>query len=88
MELKVIELAIVLSEDGPHGRVETFDLVALPFIPRKDELILWNSKLYIVTNVMYVFDTNPADYNYDADPNKQSSVAHDICYKVWLKSAI
>jgi len=87
LELHVIELAIVLSEDGPNGRVETFELVALPFIPRKDELILWNSKLYIVTNVMYVFDTNPADYNYDAHPNKQSSVAHNICYKVWLKSA-
>ncbi|WP_151736482.1 hypothetical protein [Paenibacillus tengchongensis] len=85
--MKVIELAIVLSEDGPQGRVEACDLVALPFIPRKDELILWNGKLYVVTNVMYYFNTDPADYNYDASPLTQSSVAHDIAYKVWLKSA-
>lgn len=82
--MKIIELAIVLNE---NPRAEHSDLVALPFIPRTGELLLWNSKLYLVTNVMYSFDTNPADYNYDADPNKQSTVAHDICYKVFLKPA-
>lgn len=35
----------------------------------------------------HLTDTNPADYNYDARPDKQSSVAHDICYKVFLKPA-
>ncbi|WP_238653994.1 hypothetical protein [Paenibacillus piscarius] len=80
----VIELAVELNE---NPRMEHSELVGLPFIPRKDELILWNAKLYVVTNVMYSFDTDPADYNYDAHPDKQSSVAHDICYKAWLKSA-
>lgn len=84
--MKVIELAIVLSE-GPDGRSEHCDLVALPFVPRKEEMLLWNNKLYLVTNVLYAFETNPADYNFDADPNKQSTVAHDICYKVFLKPA-
>lgn len=80
----VIELAVEVSE---NPRTEHFELVSLPFIPRKDELILWNGKLYVVTNVMYYFNTDPADYNYDAHSEKQSSVAHDICYKVWLKPA-
>ncbi|NJJ38091.1 hypothetical protein [Paenibacillus apii] len=82
--MKVIELAIVLNEDP---RAEQSDLVALPFVPRVGEMLLWNYKSYIVTNVLYSFETNPADYNYDADSNKQSTVAHDICYKVFLKPA-
>lgn len=83
-ELKVIELAIVLNE-GEENRVEHSDLVALPFVPRIGEILLWNYKSYHVTNVIYTFNTNPTDYNYDANPTKQSIVAHDICYKVVLK---
>ncbi|MCM3132530.1 hypothetical protein M3629_07015 [Paenibacillus polysaccharolyticus] len=82
--MNIVELAIVLSDDP---RAEHADLVALPFVPRKDELILWNNKLYIVTNVLYAFDTDPANYNNDAHPEKQSLVALDICYKVLLKPA-
>ncbi|WP_150272901.1 hypothetical protein [Paenibacillus tepidiphilus] len=82
--MKVVELAIVLNE---NPRAEHADLVALPFIPRTGELLLWNSKLYLVTNVLYAFNTDPADYNYDADPNRQSTVAHDVCYKVFLEPA-
>ncbi len=80
----VIDLAVEVSE---NPRTEHTELVGLPFIPRKDELILWNGKLYVVTNVLYYFNTDPADYNFDAHPEKQSSVAHDISYKVCLKSA-
>ncbi|ASA24786.1 hypothetical protein [Paenibacillus donghaensis] len=82
--MKVIELAIVLN-DEEGNRIEHSDLVALPFVPRVGEMILWNYKSYLVTNVLYTFETNPADYNYDANPTKQSTVAHDICYKVYLK---
>ncbi|WP_267885601.1 hypothetical protein [Paenibacillus durus] len=39
--MKVIELAIVLNDkEGTYA--EQFDLVALPFVPRKGEMILWN----------------------------------------------
>jgi hypothetical protein len=82
--LKVIELAIVLN-DKEGTCAEQFDLVALPFVPRIGEMILWNNKLYHVTNVLYSFETNAYDYNFDANPSTQSSVAHDICYKVFLK---
>jgi hypothetical protein len=82
--LKVIELAIVLN-DEEGNRTEQSDLVALPFVPRIGEMLLWNYKSYTVANVLYSFETNPADYNFDAHPNKQSTVAHDICYKVFLK---
>ncbi|MDQ0046048.1 hypothetical protein [Paenibacillus polymyxa] len=82
--MKVIELAIVLNDkEGYYA--ENFDLVALPFVPRKGEMILWNNKLYRVLDVMYSFDTNPYDYNFDASPSTQSSVAHDVTYKVFLK---
>ncbi|MNP19205.1 hypothetical protein D3C76_1117220 [compost metagenome] len=81
--MKVIELAIVLN-DEEGNRTEQSDLVALPFVPRIGEMLLWNYKSYTVTNVLYSFETNPADYNFDANPNKQSTVAHDICYKVFL----
>ncbi|WP_234032874.1 hypothetical protein [Paenibacillus faecalis] len=80
----MIELAIVL-DDHEGNRAEQFDLVALPFVPRKGEMILWNHKLYHVLNVMYGFDTNPYDYNCDVNPDLQSSVAHNITYKVFLK---
>ena len=82
--MNVIELAIVLDDTGGN-RAEQFDLVALPFVPRKGEMILWNSKLYRVLDVMYGFDTNPYDYNFDASPSTQSSVAHNITYKAFLK---
>ncbi|MEK5234361.1 hypothetical protein NST99_01420 [Paenibacillus sp. FSL L8-0470] len=82
--MKVVELAVVLNDD-PGNRVEYFDLVALPFVPRVGEMLLWNYKSYLVTDVLYAFETNPADYNYDANPAKQSLVAHDVCYKVYLK---
>lgn len=83
--MNVVELAIVLHEEEGH-RTEQSELVALPFIPRVGEMILWNYASYTVTNVLYSFETNPADYNFDAHPNKQSTVAHDICYKVFLKA--
>ncbi|WP_043890819.1 hypothetical protein [Paenibacillus sp. Aloe-11] len=82
--MKVIELAIVL-DDKEGYYAEKFDLVALPFVPRKGEMILWNNKLYRVLDVMYSFETNEYDYNYDASPATQSSVAHDVTYKVFLK---
>ncbi|WP_334072333.1 hypothetical protein [Paenibacillus sp. A14] len=82
--MKVIELAIVL-DDKEGNYAEKFDLVALPFVPRKGEMILWNHKLYRVLDVMYGFDTNPYDYNFDAGPTTQSSVAHNVTYKVFLK---
>ncbi|MEJ3720919.1 hypothetical protein WGM54_23475 [Paenibacillus polymyxa] len=82
--MKVIELAIVLNDKEGYY-TEKFDLVALPFVPRKGEMILWNNKLYRVLDVMYSFETNEYDYNYDANPSIQSSVAHDVTYKVFLK---
>ena len=80
----VVELAIVIDGEEGH-RAEHSELVALPFIPRIGEFLLWNHTSYTVTNVMYSFETNPADYNFDAHPDKQSAVAHDVCYKVSLK---
>jgi hypothetical protein len=82
--LNVVELAIVLHEEEGH-RTEHSDLVALPFVPRIGEMILWNYNSYLVTNVLYAFKTDPADYNFDASPTTQSLVAHDISYKVFLK---
>ncbi|MNP63483.1 hypothetical protein D3C76_1588870 [compost metagenome] len=78
-------MPIELNNDPGH-RVEHSDLIALPFVPRVGEMILWNYKSYLVTNVLYAFKTDPADYNFDANPNTQSLVAHDVCYKVYLKS--
>ncbi|MCV9951746.1 hypothetical protein [Paenibacillus sp. BT-177] len=82
--MKVIELAIVLNDKEGYY-TEKFDLVALPFVPRKGEMVLWNNKLYRVLDVMYSFETTEYDYNYDANPSIQSSVAHDVTYKVFLK---
>ncbi|AZH28019.1 hypothetical protein [Paenibacillus sp. M-152] len=82
--MKVIELAIVLNDKEGYY-TEKFDLVALPFVPRKGEMILWNNKLYRVLDVMYSFETNEYDYNYNANPSIQSSLAHDVTYKVFLK---
>ncbi|MEC0167077.1 hypothetical protein [Paenibacillus graminis] len=94
IELNDDELAIKLNDekmpielnDDPGHRFEYFDLVALPFIPRIGEMFLWNYKSYLVTNVLYAFKTDPADYNFDASSTTQSLVAHDLCYKVYLKS--
>lgn len=82
--MKVIELAVV-SDDKEGIYTEKFDLVALPFVPRKGEMILWNNKLYHVLDVLYGFETNAYDYNFDASPTTQSSVAHNVTYKVFLK---
>lgn len=82
--MKVIELAVV-SDDKEGNYTEKFDLVALPFVPRKGEMILWNNKLYHVLDVLYGFETNAYDYNFDASPTTQSSVAHNVTYKVFLK---
>lgn len=82
--MKVIELAILLMDDDGN-RAEQFDLVALPYVPRVGEMMLWNNNLYHVVNVLYAFDTNAYDYNFDASPTTQSSVAHNVSYKVFLK---
>ena len=52
-----IELAITLNKNSENYS-EKLDIVALPFIPRKGEKILWNGQLYKISDVMYGFETS------------------------------
>ena len=82
-----IELAITLNKSSTTYS-EKFDIVALPFIPRKEEKILWNGRLYKVTDVMYGFETNEEEYGFVVSPEIQTSIASSISYKVWLEEVI
>lgn len=79
-----IELAVVLSQNDEIYS-EKFDLVALPFIPRKNEQILWNGQLYVVTNIMYGFETSEDKYDFVISPEIQTAVASSITCKIWLE---
>ncbi|QGG97916.1 hypothetical protein EA459_04295 [Streptococcus dysgalactiae subsp. dysgalactiae] len=79
-----VEIATVLDESSENYS-EKFELVALPFIPRKEEKILWNGQLYIVLDVMYGFETNEEDYDFVISPEIQTAIASGISCKVWIE---
>ncbi|WP_414842355.1 hypothetical protein [Enterococcus saccharolyticus] len=82
-----IELAITLDKSSENYS-EKFDIVALPFIPRKEEKILWNGQLYKVLDVLYGFETSEEEYGFVVSPEIQTSIASSISYKVWLEEVI
>ena len=82
-----IELAITLNKESENYS-EKFDIVALPFIPRKGEKILWNGQLYKISDVMYGFETSEEEYGFIVSPEIQTSIASDLSYKVWLEEVI
>ncbi|MGH1833230.1 hypothetical protein ABE871_17460 [Enterococcus gilvus] len=82
-----IELAITLDKSS-ENYYESFDIVALPFIPRKGEQILWNEKLYNVTDVLYGFETSEEEYGFVVSPEIQTSIVSGISYKVWLEEVL
>ncbi len=82
-----IEIAIVLDKSSENYS-EKFDLVALPFIPRKDEKLLWNGQLYQVMDVMYSFETSEENYGFVVSPEIQTSIASDVSYKIWIEEVI
>ena len=79
-----IELAITLNKNSENYS----DIVALPFIPRKGEKILWNGQLYKISDVMYGFETSEEEYGFIVSPEIQTSIASDLSYKVWLEEVI
>lgn len=80
----VIELAVV-SDKSKENYTEKFDLVVLPYIPRKEEKILWNGQLYKVLDVMYGFETNEVDYDFVINSEIQTAIASGITCKVWIE---
>jgi len=85
--LYAIELAITLNKNSENYS-EKFDIVALPFIPRKGEKILWNGQLYKISDVMYGFETSEEEYGFIVSPEIQTLLASDLSYKVWLEEVI
>lgn len=80
----VIELAVV-SDKSKENYTEKFDLVALPYIPKKEEKILWNGQLYKVLDVMYGFETNEEDYDCSVNPEIQTSIVSGLTCKLWIE---
>lgn len=80
----VIELAIILDKSRKNY-TEKFDLIALPYIPRKEEKLLWNGQLYKVLDVMYGFETNEEDYDCSVNSEIQTSIVSDLTCKVWIE---
>ncbi|WP_159561673.1 hypothetical protein [Streptococcus halichoeri] len=79
-----IEVAIVVRKSSENYS-EKFELVALPFIPRKEEKILWNGQLYKVLDVMYSFETSEEDYDFVTGPERQTAIASGITCKIWIE---
>lgn len=83
-QLYAIEFAFPVWKDE-RDREEMSEFVALPFIPRVNDKIAWNSNIYMVTDVMPFFTTHPSKYDTHVNPDLMTLIPETLGYKVWLR---